>query len=62
MLISQPGALAPTLIREGARKASVDDCLSGHRVRPKDGHLPVRALLAKQLVESKGRPLYRDPV
>jgi hypothetical protein len=62
MLISQPGTLAMTSAREGGRMGSVADYLNAHSVRPEDSRLPLRALLAKHLVEKKRRPLYHGPV
>ena len=53
-LISLPGALAITSLREGARMGSVADYLSAHSVRPEDSLLPLRALLAKHLVGKNG--------
>jgi hypothetical protein len=54
MLISQPGALAITSAREGAGMGSVADYLNAQSVRPEDSRLPLRALLAKPLVEKNG--------
>ena len=59
-LISLPGALAITSLREGARMGSVADYSSAHSVRPEDSLLPLRALLAKPLVEKNGGRFITD--
>ena len=60
MLISQPGALAFTSVREGAGMGSVADLLDIHSVRLEDSLLPLGALLAKHLMEKNGGRFIAD--
>ena len=52
--VSQPGAVAITSVREGARMASVSHYLSNAGSQSDEGFLPLRVLLAKHLVEKNG--------
>ena len=60
MLISQPGALAFTSVREGAGMGSVADYLDIPGVWLVDSLLPLRALLAKHLVEKNAGRFIAD--
>lgn len=52
--VSQPGALAITSRREGARMGSVAQYLNDGRAEAEENLLPLRVLLAKHLVEKNG--------
>ena len=52
--LRQPGALAITSTREGARMGSVSHYLSDRNVQPEESLLPLRVLLAKHLLEKNG--------
>jgi len=52
--VSQPGAVAITSVREGARMASVSHYISNAGSQSDEGFLPLRVLLAKHLVEKNG--------
>jgi DNA-binding NtrC family response regulator len=52
--VSQPGAVAITSVREGARMASVSHYLGNADSQSDEGFLPLRVLLAKHLVEKNG--------
>ena len=58
--VSQPGALAITSLREGARMGSISHYLNDRSVRPEDSRLPLRVLLAKHLVEKNGGRFIAD--
>ena len=58
--VSHPGALAITSLREGARMGSVSRYLSDTGLRPEDGILPLRLLLAKHLLEKNGGRFIAD--
>ena len=52
--LPQGGTLAITYLREGARVTSITHYLDGASSRPDDSILPLRVLLAKQLLERNG--------
>ncbi len=52
--VSQPGALAITSLREGARMGSVAHYLNDGRLQAPESLLSLRVLLAKHLVEKNG--------
>jgi len=54
ILLSPVGTLAITYLREGARVTSITHYLDGTSSRPDDSILPLRVLLAKQLLERNG--------
>jgi DNA-binding NtrC family response regulator len=58
--VSQPGVLAITSLREGARMGSVSHYLGNSGSQPEEGLLPLRVLLAKQLVEKNGGRFIAD--
>lgn len=58
--VSQPGALAITSLREGARVGSVSHYLSDSGSQPEEGLLPLRLLLAKHLLEKNGGRFIAD--
>jgi DNA-binding NtrC family response regulator len=54
IILSPAGTLAITYLREGARVTSITHYLGGTSSRPDDSILPLRVLLAKQLLERNG--------
>ncbi|HEY2918621.1 MAG TPA: sigma 54-interacting transcriptional regulator [Candidatus Binatia bacterium] len=52
--LARAGTLAITYLREGARVTSITHYLDGTSSRPDDPILPLRVLLAKQLLERNG--------
>jgi hypothetical protein len=60
MWISLPDVLAITSVREGARMGSVANCFSASQRSPEDSHLPLRELLARNLVKIAGGPFSAD--
>jgi two-component system, NtrC family, response regulator HydG len=54
IILSPGGTLAITYLREGARLTSITHYLGGTSSRPDDSILPLRVLLAKQLLERNG--------
>jgi len=58
--VSQPGALAITSLREGARMGSVSHYLNDSGSQPAEGILPLRLLLAKHLLEKNGGRFIAD--
>lgn len=58
--MSQPGTLAITSLREGARMGSVSHYLSDSGLQPEEGLLPLRLLLAKHLLEKNGGRFIAD--
>ncbi|HEX6769037.1 MAG TPA: sigma 54-interacting transcriptional regulator [Candidatus Binatia bacterium] len=58
--MSQPGILAITSLREGARMGSVSHYLSDSGLQPEEGLLPLRLLLAKHLLEKNGGRFIAD--
>jgi two-component system NtrC family response regulator len=52
--VEQPGSVAVSYSREGARVASIAHYLTGTSGNPNESMLPLRILLAKQLVERNG--------
>lgn len=58
--ITQRGAVSIAYLREGARVASITHYLNGISSRPNESILPLRILLAKQLVERNGGQFLMD--
>jgi len=58
--LRQPGALAITSQREGARVGSVAHYLNDRSIQAEENLLPLRVLLAKHLVEKNGGRLIAD--
>jgi hypothetical protein len=54
IILSPDGTLAITYLREGARVTSITHYLGGTSSRSDDTILPLRVLLAKQLLERNG--------
>jgi hypothetical protein len=52
--LGQPATLMISFRREGARVASITHYLSGTAAQPSESILPLRVLLAKQLLERNG--------
>jgi hypothetical protein len=58
--VGQPGSIAVSYSREGARVASIAHYLTGVSGNPNESILPLRLLLAKQLVERNGGRMMVD--
>ena len=58
--ITQQGTVSFTYVREGARVTSITHYLNGTSPGPNEPLLPLRMLLAKQLIERNGGRLSID--